>query len=753
MGGVWYQDGVASGCDRLGRDGSGSYTLGLRFPADSLVQGGTVKFARLRLSARGGTCTSCATLVIRGIAEDSPQTFSPTRRPSDLPKTAASIEWNVEDAWPSPGGVPAFYVSGPNIADIINELLARPGWGTGGKWIALALEDNGCPPGEVNCLNVEDFLEPEVSSPALLETYPTLSSAFVAKPLLGRPTATSVALNVVNLLPIDIYAEYGEASGSYSYSTAPVLNLPGGQALDIDIGGLQPNTAYYYRVRFKEPGGQTYLSGPEGRFCTQRPSGSCFTFDITSDSHLYLGANGGSGPILGGAEWELYARTLGNVRGDTADFLIDLGDYVDMEAEGYARNAITFEEACDRYVERRGRTGGIADLPPFYLALGNHEAEQGWRTASGDDLEMWATEARKRVIPNPAPGEFYSGNEDTTAGCGFREDYYAWEWGDALFVVLDPFWYTTKAPHWYTEYPRQGDGWEWTLGEQQYNWLYDTLSNSSAKWKLVFAHHETGGVLKDYSFYGRGGIEAAKYAVSARPSFEWGGEGGTGDYLFPTERPGWEHGPIHDMMVATGVNAFFHGHDHVFAFQSLDGIAYVECPRPVDFTYSDGFYDAGFYGEGTEGNNSGHIRVTVGADDLQIEYVRAVLPQDEPLAEGGRTVYNEDVTFAYSFATAGVAGPSPAHRFPHLTGASPNPFLSATDLSFSVPLRRHIRLEVFDARGRIVATPADGDFESGLHRVTWDGLTGNGERAASGMYFCRLSAAAYSETRKIVMLR
>jgi hypothetical protein len=26
------------------------------------------------------------------------------------------------------------------------------------------------------------------------------------------------------------------------------------------------------------------------------------------------------------------------------------------------------------------------------------------------------------------------------------EDYYAWEWGDALFVAIDPFWYTTTKP-------------------------------------------------------------------------------------------------------------------------------------------------------------------------------------------------------------------------------------------------------------------------------------------------------------------
>ncbi len=37
--------------------------------------------------------------------------------------------------------------------------------------------------------------------------------------------------------------------------------------------------------------------------------------------------------------------------------------------------------------------------------------------------------------------------DETVYGDELREDYYAWEWGDALFVVIDEFQYTMELPY------------------------------------------------------------------------------------------------------------------------------------------------------------------------------------------------------------------------------------------------------------------------------------------------------------------
>jgi hypothetical protein len=249
--------------------------------------------------------------------------------------------------------------------------------------------------------------------------------------------------------------------------------------------------------------------------------------------------------------------------------------------------------------------------------------------------------------PNPIPDDFYSGNDDTLPeieGDHLREDYYAWEWGDALFVVIEPYWYSLTWPSEGYTYggegdngtEPQGDRWDWTLGEDQYQWLKQTLEESDATFKFVFTHHVTGGVIP----YGRGGIAAAPY-------FEWGGLNWDGTPGFATERPGWE-APIHQLMVDNGVDIFFHAHDHCFAKEELDGIVYQESPMPANTgPNNNGNYNfTGFcednpswYPDADVLPNSGHLRVTVSPDVATVDYVRAYLP-------GGGT--NGEISYSYT---------------------------------------------------------------------------------------------------------
>jgi len=91
---------------------------------------------------------------------------------------------------------------------------------------------------------------------------------------------------------------------------------------------------------------------------------------------------------------------------------------------------------------------------------------------------------RKRFFPNPENGGIYSGNVKPEPQAGLLQDYYAWEWGSALFVVLDPFWYSREG--------RSKDQWSATLGNDQYRWLATTLEKSKARQKFIFIHHLVG---------------------------------------------------------------------------------------------------------------------------------------------------------------------------------------------------------------------------------------------------------------------
>ena len=79
--------------------------------------------------------------------------------------------------------------------------------------------------------------------------------------------------------------------------------------------------------------------------------------------------------------------------------------------------------------------------------------------------------------------------------------------------------------------------------------------------------------------------------ANAVPYFEWGGKNGDGSWGFDTKRPGWGGVPIHQLMVNNGVSAYFHGHDHEYAYEVRDGIVYQEVPSAsMDMSYGFGLY-------------------------------------------------------------------------------------------------------------------------------------------------------------------
>jgi hypothetical protein len=80
--------------------------------------------------------------------------------------------------------------------------------------------------------------------------------------------------------------------------------------------------------------------------------------------------------------------------------------------------------------------------------------------------------------------------------------------------------------------------------------------------------------------------------------------------------------------------------------------------------------------------------------------------------------------------------------------AYPNPFNTATVVSFSLSTESTIRLDVYDVLGRRVATLVDDMMPAGEHQVSWDAAGW-----ASGVYFARLSTAAGMTTRKMVLVR
>lgn len=94
-----------------------------------------------------------------------------------------------------------------------------------------------------------------------------------------------------------------------------------------------------------------------------------------------------------------------------------------------------------------------------------------------------------------------------------------------------------------------------------------------------------------------------------------------------------------------------------------------------------------------------------------------------------------------------------AATVPALLPPQPNPFESATRISFVLPAEDHVSLAVYDVTGRKVSSLVSGVVGAGLHTASWDGTDGSGRSVAAGTYFVRFDSGTGSETRRVMRVR
>ncbi len=434
--------------------------------------------------------------------------------------------------------------------------------------------------------------------------------------ILASPTRDSVRLNLY--APDQsgtVWINWGTSPNALIRQTAKTT-LVAGEALELQLTGLQAGTQHYYTLTYT-PNAQTSTSISDVQaFYTARQPGSNFTFALQGDSH----------PERQPLQFnpDLYQRTLDTAAADKPDFYILMGD--DFSVDTLDPLRITKEQVIGRYTLQRPYLGRIGKSTPLFLVNGNHEQAAGYMLdGTPDNVAVWAQNARIALYSPPVPDGFYTGNTQTVPYIGLLRNYFAWTWGDALFVVIDPYW-PSQVPVdnvFGGSAKRQSSMWEVTHGDAQYQWLRQTLEQSKARYKFVFAHHVMGT--------GRGGIELAGL-------WEWGGRNAKGMVEFSNQRPSWAR-PIHQLMVDNKVTIFFQGHDHVWVRQQLDGVTYQTVSEPADANYALYFSEA--YTTGDKFPNSGYTRVSVSGDAVKVDYVRSVLPADEKIqGKHGSTVFS-----------------------------------------------------------------------------------------------------------------
>jgi len=78
----------------------------------------------------------------------------------------------------------------------------------------------------------------------------------------------------------------------------------------------------------------------------------------------------------------------------------------------------------------------------------------------------------------------------------------------------------------------------------------------------------------------------------------------------------------------------------------------------------------------------------------------------------------------------------------------PNPFNPVTTFSFDIPKVSDVRLVLYDITGKQVLELLNSRFTAGRYKLSWDG-----SNFASGVYFYKLTADEYTETRRLVLVK
>ena len=406
---------------------------------------------------------------------------------------------------------------------------------------------------------------------------PAGGSGLFLPPLLSRPTGSSIRISALNNdKAAEALIEIRKEGATEWERRQPSLKFAPYQIVDWTVTDLRPATAYEYRLLLKQESGESPQPSANGSFRTQRKGAASYTVLLMTDPHTgYFPP--GSSPV------RTLDRVVQNAAKTKADFVRDLGDNVAWAGsrEMPQTNSSGVSSAFARY---RRQIGPLSAHCPHFAVIGNWSGESGKFPESNIQI---VAGVRRSLLPGPNHQTYPQGGSE-------GEDYYAFSWGDALYVILNI--QTYSKPSKLERLPsrmadvNQID--EWTLGEKQMIWFETTLKNATERYRFVCIHHPAGGNAGDFlnTIYGRGGARAWNTGEQAR---------------------------IHALMKKHNVQIFFYGHDHVFVDDVVDGIHYTlpgSCGAPWHFTREETGYERSW-------PDSGHAQLDITPEKATVTFI------------------------------------------------------------------------------------------------------------------------------------
>ncbi len=153
-------------------------------------------------------------------------------------------------------------------------------------------------------------------------------------------------------------------------------------------------------------------------------------------------------------------------------------------------------------------------------------------------------------------------------------------------------------------------------------------------------------------------------------------------------------------------------------------------------------------------DDMGTILETVGADVFAFTYSDLVFDQD--YVAGVSAIYDDggesdivEVPFTYTGLDAGNV----IVAVTKLNGNYPNPFNPVTNIAYSIKEAGKVTLHVYNIKGQLVKTLVNDVRETGNYTVTWNGRDNTNKSVASGVYFYKMKAQNYNNTKKMILMK
>ncbi len=137
---------------------------------------------------------------------------------------------------------------------------------------------------------------------------------------------------------------------------------------------------------------------------------------------------------------------------------------------------------------------------------------------------------------------------------------------------------------------------------------------------------------------------------------------------------------------------------------------------------------------------------TLTLEGTYIYYIRAIYAEGE-----GAPCDTSSIAFPFTVVANGDE-PTPV-LVNALHANYPNPFNPTTTISYSLAKSGDVTLRVYNTKGQLVRILDQGNKKAGNYSVAWDGKNSSGKTVSSGLYFFRMDAANYTNTRKMMLLK